>query len=135
VSSDSEKALVDSIKGAINGTEGPFPLSKFRSDYYHLVLQKWLCGKAAFKLSDEANNLCSVLEQWMKSWFNYCITEDECRHSMSKFKSTLVNHAEVLGEGMLSVAKSILQTVEDEIDTCARYKFSQHTTFGYNRYY
>jgi hypothetical protein len=123
--------LVDSIKGAINGARGPFPNSKFRSDYYHLILQKWLTGKATFKLSEEADKLCSVLERWIKSWFDYCLTEAECTHSTSKFKSALVTHSDILGQGMLCVAEDILRTFEEEIETCAKFKFQRHTTLGF----
>lgn len=122
---------MDAIRVAINGKDGPFPNSKFRSDYYHLVLQKWMTGKAAFKISEVSDKLCSVLEGWIKSWFNYCVTEAEFRHSITKFKSTLISHHDILGEGMSCVSKEIVNIVEKEFETCARFKFHQHTTLGF----
>ena len=132
VSCDGEGALIESIESTINAPDGPLRNSKFRQDYYHLVKQPWQKLMAAGSpATAEWKLLTKSIALWIKSFFDYVLTQAEYNISHIKLTDFIVNNSHVLGPMYVAGIKVIINQVNTNIFCVGNHHFTTRSTLGF----
>ena len=132
ICSDSEKALVDAVMTSINAPNGPLKNSKFRNDYYHLVVQPLnkIVG-TVFQKSTTFHEVAGTVRHWMKSWFDYVLTEAEFAYSHNKLCYSYLPNNQGCGGLFVQQVQSLVKDVVKQISVVGNHHFKKTVTFGF----
>jgi len=131
ISSDAELSLVEAVEASIHSPDGPLRNSKFRKDYYHLVKQPWHKLMAVVTRNTQGIIVTKIIDGWIRSWFNYVLTEAEYHVSHMKMGDYLLNNRHIVGELLFIGIKKIVSTVAANISCVGNHHFTTLSTFGF----
>ena len=129
ISSDAELSLVESVEASIHSPDGLLRNSKFRKDYYHLVKQPW--NKLMATRDTQCIVVTKIIDDWIRSWFNYVLTQAEYHVSHMKMGDYLLNNRHIVGELLFIGFNKIVSTVAANISCKGNHHFTTRSTFGF----
>ena len=134
ITSDAEPALVTAFLNTIQSPNGSFVNAKYRTDFYHLVTQRW--NKIIHANSNDRSHhlfpeYSKVVYLWIKSWISYVESQDEFNVSYNKLQGFLNLEKNILGHTFVAQIKSLIIDVVSRIQHVGNHHFLYTTTFGF----
>ena len=101
-------------------------------DYYHLVQHP--INKAVALIGDKNESVMNIVANvrgWIKSWFDYILSEEEFHLSYKLLESYMSNNRLILDGYFYHAIRELLKSLLSDIDKFGNYLFFYRTTLGF----